>query len=73
MVIETNITKMFGVKTPILNAPMGPFLTNEISIAVCEAGGLGVVSHTAGLEATYSSYLNVDMYYRKLINSRVGI
>ncbi len=51
MVIETNVTKMFGVKTPILNAPMGPFLTNEISVAVCEAGGLGVVSHTAGLEA----------------------
>jgi len=51
MVIETNITKMFGVKNPILNAPMGPFLTNEISVAVCEAGGLGVVSHTAGLEA----------------------
>jgi len=51
MVIETNITKLFGITNPILNAPMGPFLTNEIAIAVCEAGGLGVVSHTAGLEA----------------------
>jgi enoyl-[acyl-carrier protein] reductase II len=51
MVIETNITKMFGIKHPILNAPMGPFLSNDIAIAVCEAGGLGVVSHSGGLEA----------------------
>jgi len=51
MVIETNITKMFGIKHPILNAPMGPYLTNQISVALCEAGGMGVVSHTAGLES----------------------
>jgi enoyl-[acyl-carrier protein] reductase II len=51
MVIETNITKMFGIKHPILNAPMGPFLSNDIAIAVCEAGGLGVVSHSGGLES----------------------
>ena len=60
MVIETNITKMFGIKHPILNAPMGPFLTNEISIAVCEAGGMGVVSHTAGLEAMKNLYEIID-------------
>jgi len=50
MVIETNITKMFGIKYPILNAPMGPFLSNDIAVGVCEAGGMGVVSHTSGLE-----------------------
>ena len=48
MVIETNVTKLLGIKKPIINAPMGPFLTTEICIGVCEAGGLGVVSHTAG-------------------------
>jgi len=51
MVIETNITKMFGIKKPIFNAPMGPFLTNDIAIAISEAGGLGVISHSAGLES----------------------
>jgi len=51
MVIETNITKMFGIKHPIINAPMGPFLCNEVAVAVSEAGGLGVVSHSAGLES----------------------
>ena len=50
MVIETNITKMFGIKHPILNAPMGPFLSNDIAVGVSEAGGMGVVSHTSGLE-----------------------
>ena len=47
MVLETNITKMFGIKHPIITAPMGPFYTTELTIAVSEAGGLGVLSHSA--------------------------
>jgi len=43
--IETNITKMFGLKHPIFSAPMGPFFTRELALAVCEAGGLGVLSN----------------------------
>ncbi len=46
MVIETNITKMMGIKHPIIGAPMGPFYTTDLTIAVSEAGGLGVLSHT---------------------------
>jgi len=46
MVIETDITKMFGIKHPIFGAPMGPFYTTELTIAVSEAGGCGVLSHT---------------------------
>ncbi len=45
MVIETNITRMLGIKHPILSAPMGPFYTTELTVAVSEAGGLGVLSH----------------------------
>ena len=45
MAIETNITKMLGIKHPILSAPMGPFFTTELTVAVSEAGGLGVLSH----------------------------
>lgn len=37
---------MFGIKYPILAAPMGPFYTTDLTIAVSEAGGLGVLSHT---------------------------
>ncbi|MFX1469358.1 MAG: NAD(P)H-dependent flavin oxidoreductase [Promethearchaeota archaeon] len=47
MVLETNITEMFGIKHPIVAAPMGPFYTTELTIAVSEAGGLGVLSHSA--------------------------
>ena len=59
LVIETNITKMFGIKHPIFSAPMGPFYTAELAIATSEAGGLGVLSATnmmsdiqAGISAT---------------------
>jgi enoyl-[acyl-carrier protein] reductase II len=45
MVIETDITKMLGIKHPILSAPMGPFYTTRLTVAVSEAGGLGVLSH----------------------------
>ncbi|MBA7515054.1 NADH:quinone reductase [subsurface metagenome] len=47
MVLETNITKMLGIKHPLIAAPMGPFYTTELTIAVSEAGGLGVLSHSA--------------------------
>ncbi len=47
MVIETEITKMLGIKHPIIGAPMGPFYTTELTIAVSEAGGLGVLSHAS--------------------------
>ncbi len=43
--IKTRITEKFGIKYPIMSAPMGPFYTTELSIATSEAGGLGVVSH----------------------------
>ncbi len=43
--IETNITKMFGIKHPIFSAPMGPFFTRDLALAVCEADGLGVLSN----------------------------
>jgi len=44
--IETKITKMFGIKHPLISAPMGPFYTTDLTIALCEAGGMGVLSHT---------------------------
>jgi enoyl-[acyl-carrier protein] reductase II len=46
MTIETNITKLFGIKHPIVCAPMGPFYTTDMCVAISEAGGLGILSHT---------------------------
>jgi len=44
--IKTRITEMFEIKYPIIQAPMGPFYTTELCVAVSEAGGLGTISHT---------------------------
>ena len=52
MVIKTKITEMLGIKHPIIGAPMGPFYTTELTIAISEAGGLGVLSNT-GLISEY--------------------
>jgi len=46
MVLKTKISEIFGIKHPIIAAPMGPFYTKELTVAVSEAGGLGVLSHT---------------------------
>ena len=46
MVLRTKITEMLGIQNPIIAAPMGPFYTKELALAVSEAGGLGVLSHT---------------------------
>jgi NAD(P)H-dependent flavin oxidoreductase YrpB (nitropropane dioxygenase family) len=46
IMIETDITKMIGIKHPIFLAPMGPFYTTKSTIAISEAGGCGCLSHT---------------------------
>lgn len=43
--IETNITRMLEIKHPIISAPMGPYYTTKLAVAVSQAGGLGVLSH----------------------------
>ncbi len=43
--IKTRITEKFGIKYPIISAPMGPFYTTRLAVATSEAGGLGVLSH----------------------------
>ena len=63
MGLKTNITEMFGIKHPIIAAPMGPFYTTELTIAVSEAGGLGVLSHTNLFGKSSLSEMKKDMEY----------
>ena len=67
MVLETNITKMLGIKHPIVAAPMGPFYTTELTIAVSEAGGLGVLSHSALLSDYMSGRNPVDIMKENML------
>ncbi len=43
--IHTKICDMLGIEYPIIQAPMGPFDTKDLAVAVTNAGGFGVVSH----------------------------
>merc|ERR1719163_1059510 len=48
--IETPITKLFGIKHPIILAGMGGAAGPELAAAVTNAGGLGVIG---GVSYTY--------------------
>ena len=61
MVIKTNITEMLEIKHPIVAAPMGPFYTTKLTIAVSEAGGLGVLSHVTLSEGITANQLKEAM------------
>ena len=63
MVIKTEITEMFGIKHPIVAAPMGPFYTTELTIAVSEAGGMGVLNHTKLFEKSSLDEMKANMEY----------
>ena len=43
---KTDVCELFGIEYPIVQAPMGPFITTKLCAAVSNAGGLGVISHT---------------------------
>jgi len=45
-VIKTEICESLGIKYPIVQAAMGPYVTTKLSAAVSNAGGLGVISHS---------------------------
>ncbi len=63
MVLRTNITELLGIKHPIIAAPMGPFYTKELTVAVSEAGGLGVLSHTNLFGKNSLEEMKKDMEY----------
>jgi enoyl-[acyl-carrier protein] reductase II len=67
MVIETNITEMLGIKHPIIAAPMGPFYTTDLTIAVSEAGGLGVLSHSGLLSDYQARRFPVDIMKENML------
>lgn len=43
---RNKICEILDIEKPIIQAPMGPFLTTNLCAAVSETGCLGVVSHT---------------------------
>ncbi|HEV7735576.1 MAG TPA: nitronate monooxygenase [Candidatus Binatia bacterium] len=46
--IETRVTRMLGVRWPIVQAPMGWIARSQLASAVSNAGGLGVIETSSG-------------------------
>lgn len=46
MLKKTKLCEMLGIEHPIIQAPMGPYITTELAIAVTNAGGFGTISHS---------------------------
>ncbi len=46
--LETRVTRMLGVRWPIVQAPMGWIARSQLASAVSNAGGLGVIETSSG-------------------------
>jgi len=72
---KTNVCELFGIEYPIVQAPMGPFITTKLCAAVSNAGGLGVVSHTGTLlylrERDPEFFKQVYEFSPKLVESTI--
>lgn len=48
MTIQTRITEMLGIEKPIIQAAMGWIARSQLSSAVCNAGGMGIIETSSG-------------------------
>ncbi|MFN9542963.1 MAG: nitronate monooxygenase, partial [Alphaproteobacteria bacterium] len=48
MTIDNRLTRMLGVRYPIVQAPMGWIARSQLASAVSNAGGLGIIETSSG-------------------------
>jgi len=48
MAIQTRITDMLGIEKPIIQAAMGWIARAQLSSAICNAGGMGIIETSSG-------------------------
>jgi len=48
MTFKNRVTKMLGVETPIVQAPMGWIARSQLAAAVSNAGGMGIIETSSG-------------------------
>lgn len=66
-IIETALTRLFGIEHPILLAPMGSAAGGRLAAAVTHAGGLGMIG------SGYASTTAIRQELAEAGNARVGI
>jgi len=69
--IETRLTRRFGIKHPILCAPMALTTGGRLAGAVSAAGGLGVLG--GGYAGLFGNEPDLDDEYRAAGNAPIGI
>ncbi|MSO77599.1 MAG: nitronate monooxygenase [Alphaproteobacteria bacterium] len=65
--IETALTRLLGIKHPILLAPMGSAAGGRLARAVTHAGGLGMIG------SGYADSATIDRELAQAGNARVGV
>jgi len=74
---KTDVCELLGMEYPIVQAPMGPFITTKLCAAVSNAGGLGVISHTGTFlylkERDPDFYQQVHDFAPKLVESTLAM
>lgn len=74
MAIETSLTRLLGIRHPILLGPMGGVAGGKLASAVSEAGGLGIIGGGYGdPSAGYGGSAFMEREFREAGNSRVGV
>ncbi len=69
--IETRLTRRFGIKHPILCAPMALITGGRLAGAVSAAGGLGILG--GGYAGTLGNEPDLDEEYRAAGNAPIGV
>lgn len=65
---ETRLTKMLGIKYPIIQAPMTWVTSAELVAEVCNAGGIGTLGPNAGQNIVTNSIVETGERLRKEIH-----
>ena len=56
--IDTRVSRLLGVRYPIVQAPMGWIARSQLASAVSNAGGLGIIETSSGeLDAVSYTHL----------------
>ena len=70
MKFNNRITKLLGIETPIVQAPMGWIARSQLASAVSNAGGLGIIETSSGeLDAIREEILKM----RQLTDKPFGV